>query len=93
MKALVGAFNQEKALVGAFSVIVQPVVELMEHYTALIMMIKMMTSMLLLPTWMTILEPWPWILMGKSWDALVSAQPGTWLQMCSGRSWGEVTAL
>ena len=35
MKALVGAFNQEKALVGAFSMIVQPVVELMEHYTAL----------------------------------------------------------
>ena len=28
-----GAFNQEKALVGAFSVIVQPVVEPMEHYT------------------------------------------------------------
>ena len=36
MKALVGAFNQEKALVGAFSVIVKPVVEPMEHYTALI---------------------------------------------------------
>ena len=36
MKALVGAFNQEKALVEAFSVIVQPVVELMEHYTALL---------------------------------------------------------
>ena len=36
MKALVGAFNQEKALVGAFSVIVQPVVEPTEHYTALI---------------------------------------------------------
>ena len=35
MKALVGAFNQEKALVGAFCVIVQPVVEPMEHYTAL----------------------------------------------------------
>ena len=35
MKALVGAFNQEKALVGAFSVIVKPVVEPMEHYTAL----------------------------------------------------------
>ena len=35
MKALVGALNQEKALVGAFSVIVQPVVEPMEHYTAL----------------------------------------------------------
>ena len=35
MEALVGAFNQEKALVGAVSVIVQPVVELMEHYMAL----------------------------------------------------------
>ena len=37
MKALVGAFNQEKALVGAFSVIVQPVEEPMEHYTTLIL--------------------------------------------------------
>ena len=37
MKALVGAFNQEKALVGAFSVIVQPIVEPMEHYTALVL--------------------------------------------------------
>ena len=37
MKALVGAFNQEKALVGAFSVIVQPGVEPMEHYTALVL--------------------------------------------------------
>ena len=36
MKVLVGAFNQEKALVGAFSVIVEPVVEPMEHYTALV---------------------------------------------------------
>ena len=36
MKALVGAFNQEKALVEAFSVIVKPVVEPMEHYTALL---------------------------------------------------------
>ena len=36
MKSLVGAFNQEKALVGAFSVIVQPLVEPMEHYTALV---------------------------------------------------------
>ena len=36
MKVLVGAFNQEKALVGAFSVFVQPVVEPMEHYTALV---------------------------------------------------------
>ena len=40
MKALVGAFNQEKALVGAFSVIVQPVVEPMEHYTALVAMLQ-----------------------------------------------------
>ena len=37
MKALVGAFNQEKALVGAFYVIVQPVVEPMDHYTALLL--------------------------------------------------------
>ena len=37
MKAVVAAFNQGKALVGAFSVIVQPVVEPMEHYTALIL--------------------------------------------------------
>ena len=36
MKALVGAFNQEKALVGAFSVIVQPVVEQMDRFTALV---------------------------------------------------------
>ena len=36
MKALEGAFNQEKALVGAFSVIVQPVVEPMDRFTALI---------------------------------------------------------
>ena len=35
MKALVGAFNQEKALVGAFSVIVKPVVEPMDRFTAL----------------------------------------------------------
>ena len=36
MKALVGAFNQEKALVGAFSMIVKLVVELMDHFTALV---------------------------------------------------------
>ena len=40
MKALVGAFYQEKALVGAFSVIVQPVVEPMEHYTALVLELR-----------------------------------------------------
>ena len=36
MKALVGAFKQEKALVGAFSVIVQPVVEPMDRFAALV---------------------------------------------------------
>ena len=36
MKALVGAFNQEKALVGASSVIVQPVVEPMDRFAALV---------------------------------------------------------
>ena len=36
MKALVGASNQEKALVGAFSVIVHSVVEPMDRFTALV---------------------------------------------------------
>ena len=36
MKAVVAAFNQEKALVGAFSVIVQPVGEPMDRFTALV---------------------------------------------------------
>ena len=36
MKAVVAAFNQEKALVGAFSVIVQLVVEPMDRFTALL---------------------------------------------------------
>ena len=35
MKAVVAAFNQEKALVGAFSVIEQPVVEPMDRFAAL----------------------------------------------------------
>ena len=35
MKALVRTFNQEKALVGAFSVIVQPVVEPIDRFAAL----------------------------------------------------------
>ena len=39
MKALVGAFNQEKALVGVFSAIVQPVVEPMDSFTALLRML------------------------------------------------------
>ena len=36
MKAVVAAFNQEKALVGTFSVIVQPVVEPMDRFAALL---------------------------------------------------------
>ena len=36
VKAVVAAFNQEKALVGAFSVIVQPVVEPMDRFLALV---------------------------------------------------------
>ena len=36
VKALEGAFNQEKALVEAFSVIVQPVVEPMDRFAALV---------------------------------------------------------
>ena len=36
MKVVVAAFNQEKALVGAFSVIVQPIVEPMDRFAALI---------------------------------------------------------
>ena len=44
MKALVGAFNQEKALVGAFSVIVQPVVEPMDRFTALVMTLVLITD-------------------------------------------------
>ena len=36
VKALVGAFNQEKALVGAFSVIIQPVVEPIDRFAALV---------------------------------------------------------
>ena len=36
MKAVVAAFNQEMALVGAFSVIVQPVVEPMDRFAALV---------------------------------------------------------
>ena len=46
MKALVGTFNQEKALVGVFSVIVQPVVEPMDRFAALIM-IKIVVKLLM----------------------------------------------
>ena len=47
MKVLVGAFNQEKALVGAFSLIVQPVVEPMDRFTALVVTTVTVTGMLL----------------------------------------------
>ena len=40
VKALVGAFNQEKALEGAFSVIVQPVVEPMDRFAALVHIVR-----------------------------------------------------
>ena len=41
MKAVVAAFNQEKALVGAFSVIVQPVVEPMDRFAALVLIMRL----------------------------------------------------
>ena len=44
MKAVVAAFNQEKALVGAVSVIVQPVVEPMDQFAALIFCIDFIES-------------------------------------------------
>ena len=44
MKAVVAAFNQEKALVGAFSVIVQPVVETMDRFTALVIIVDLLVS-------------------------------------------------
>ena len=44
MKALVGAFNQEKALVGAFSVIEQPVVEPMDRFAALVYTVYSLTQ-------------------------------------------------
>ena len=39
------AFNQEKTLVGAFSVIVQPVVEPMDRFTALVCMVCVYTEL------------------------------------------------
>ena len=51
MKVLVGAFNQEKALVGAFSVIVQPVVEPMDRFTALNITLPRSRPTALLPFW------------------------------------------
>ena len=47
MKAQVGAFNQEKALVGAFSVIVQLVVEPMDRFAALVLFFSYFNVILL----------------------------------------------
>ena len=44
MKAVVAAFNQEKALVGAFSVIVQLVVEPMDRFAALAQTVQLDTK-------------------------------------------------
>ena len=44
MKEVVDAVNQEKALVGAFSVIVQPVVEPMDRFTALEETVKLLCA-------------------------------------------------
>ena len=49
MKAVEAAFNQEKALVVAFSVIVQPVVEPMDHFTALSFMQKTVKDLVSTP--------------------------------------------
>ena len=43
MKAVVSTFNQEKALVGAFSMIAQPVVEPIECFAALIDIVSVCT--------------------------------------------------
>ena len=48
MKAVVAAFNQEKALVGSFSVIVQPVVEPMDRFAALVVSASRSVNSLLL---------------------------------------------
>ena len=67
MKAVVAAFNQEKDLVGAFSVIVQPVVEPMEHYTALIVThLPASTSPSLYSTW----GMWRVNFLALDWDLL-----------------------
>ena len=45
VKALVGTFNQEKALVGAFYVIVQPVVEPMDRFAALVSLVVLLVTL------------------------------------------------
>ena len=53
MKAVVAAFNQEKALVGAFSVIVQPVVEPMDRFATLLLTLTLLT----MGEWRTAADP------------------------------------
>ena len=55
MKAVVAAFNQEKALVGAFFVFVEPVVESMDRFAALISSGQINIIRLIL-TWSDLLE-------------------------------------
>ena len=45
MKAVEAAFNQEKALVGAFSVIVQPVVEPMDRFAVLVSLVVLLVTL------------------------------------------------
>ena len=58
MKAVVASFNQEKALVGAFSVIVQPVVEPMDSFTALfrsvllVVLLHNVALSIVVPSWL-----------------------------------------
>ena len=50
VKVVVAAFNKEKALVGAFSVIVQPVVEPMDRFEALIVSVHVICEQTRLQT-------------------------------------------
>ena len=69
MKALVGAFNQEKALVGAFSVIVQPVVEPMDRFAALIItVLSQIASM----TYFVEKEASHWTFIDSFWYSLMT---------------------
>ena len=69
MKALVGTFNQEKALVGAFSVIVQPVVEPMDRFAALIItVLSQIASM----TYFVEKEASHWTFIDSFWYSLMT---------------------
>ena len=82
MEAVVAAFNQEKALVGAFSVIVQPVVEPMDRFAALTF-----TRHKTRGTWLTWEESGPGHALG--WEASRSS-PAAVLWECS---WGTRARL